>query len=115
MLLMKSRDERFRRDALVPGADHHRRAVGVVRAHVPALVAAHLLEPHPEVGLEVFHEMPQVDVAVGVGKCRGHENCARFFHAMLFFNLNSCVQWTMRRSVSITYFLLPREIAPGGG
>ena len=40
--------------ALVARTDHDRRAVGVVGAHIHAAVAAHLLEPHPEVGLKIL-------------------------------------------------------------
>ena len=42
------------------GAQHDRRAVGVVGAHVNALVSAQFLKPHPDVGLNVFHHMAQV-------------------------------------------------------
>ena len=77
VLAMDAGDQGFRRDALLLGAQHDRRAVGVVGADVPALVATHLLEAHPDVGLDVFDQMAEVDGAVGVRKCGGDENLAR--------------------------------------
>ncbi len=44
-------DDRLWRDAFLTRADHDRRAVRIVGTDVNALVAAHLLEPHPEVSL----------------------------------------------------------------
>ena len=65
---VRARDEVLGRDSLLAGADHHGRAVRVVRADVDALVPAQLLEAHPEVGLDVFHQVPEVDVTVRVRK-----------------------------------------------
>jgi hypothetical protein len=66
------------------GAQHDRRAVGVVGADVMAFVAAQLLEAHPDVGLDVFDQMPEVDRAVGVGQGAGDQDlpaiCAAVGH-----------------------------------
>ena len=51
-----------------------RRAVRVVGTHVDAAVADQLLEPHPDVGLDVLEQIPDVDVAVGVGQGGSDEN-----------------------------------------
>ena len=67
-------DELLGRDALLRGTQHHRRAVGVVGANVMALVVTELLESHPDVGLDVFHQMPEMDRAVGVGQGAGDED-----------------------------------------
>ena len=69
-------DQGFRRDAFLFCAQHDRRAVGVVGAHVAAVVAAHLLEAHPDIGLDVFDQMAEVDAAVGVGQGGGDEDLA---------------------------------------
>jgi hypothetical protein len=74
VLAVDPRDELFRRDALLVGAQHDRRAVRVVGAHVMHLVALHLLEAHPDVGLDVLHEVAKVDAAVGVRQRRGNED-----------------------------------------
>ena len=58
---------------LLPGADHDRRAVGVVGTEVDAAVPAQLLEAHPDVGLEVLDQVADVDVAVGVRQGGGDE------------------------------------------
>ncbi len=59
----------FGRDAFLLGAQHDRRAVGIVGADIMHLVAPHLLEAHPDVGLDVFDQVAEVDAAVGIGKC----------------------------------------------
>ena len=62
--------------ALGPGSDHDRRAMGVVGTEIVSPVASQSLEPDEDVGLDVFDEVAEVDVAVGVGKRRGDENAA---------------------------------------
>ena len=56
-------------------AQHHHGAVGVVRRR-NAPVAAHALVTHPDVGLDVAHQVAEVDVAAGVGQGIGDENGA---------------------------------------
>ena len=73
---MNALDQLLRRDAFLLGAQHDRRAVGVVGADVPAFVAAHLLEAHPDIGLDVLDQMAEVDRAVGVGQGAGNEDLA---------------------------------------
>ena len=65
-------DEVFLGAPLLAGTQHDRRAVGIVGTHVAAFVAAQLLEAHPEVGHQVFHQMADVDVPIGVRQSRGH-------------------------------------------
>jgi hypothetical protein len=38
--------------------------------------ALHALEPHPDVGLDVFHDVADVELAVGVGQGGGDEQLA---------------------------------------
>ena len=45
----------------------------VLGAHEVHLVALHALEPHPDVGLDVLHDVADVERAVGVGQGRGDE------------------------------------------
>ena len=56
--------------------DHDRRAVGVVGADKVHLVALHALKAHPHIGLDVFHDVADVEVAVGVGQGGGDEQAA---------------------------------------
>ena len=56
-----------------PGADHDRRAVGVVGADVDAAVPLQLLEADPDVGLQVLDQVADVDRAIGIGQGAGDE------------------------------------------
>jgi hypothetical protein len=76
VLAVHALDELLGREPFLFGAQHDRRAVGVVRAHVVHRVAAHALVAHPDVGLDVAHEVAEVDVAVGVGQGVGDEELA---------------------------------------
>ena len=58
--------------AFLPGTNHDRRAVRIVGANEDALMAAQLLEPDPNVGLDVFDQMADVDVPVRVWQRGGH-------------------------------------------
>ena len=68
--------QRFGGDALFFGGEHDGRAVGVVGAAVVAFVSARFLKAHPNIGLDVFHHVPKVDGAVGIGQRGGDENFA---------------------------------------
>jgi len=74
VLVADALDEFFRLDALGARLEHDRGAVGIVGAHVDAAVPAHALEAHPDVGLDVFHQVAQVDRAVGVGQGAGDQD-----------------------------------------
>ncbi len=64
------------RDAVLARADHDRRAVAVLGADVEAVVAAHALEAHPDVGLHRLDDVAEVQRAVGVGQGAGDEDPA---------------------------------------
>jgi len=77
--------EFLRRDAFLLGRDHDRRAVGVVgademhlapRATQFVTLALHSLEAHPDVGLDVFHHVANMEGSVGVGQGGGDEQLA---------------------------------------
>ena len=68
VLLPDAGDELFRGDPFLLRTQHDRRAMGVVGAAIDAVMAAHLLKAYPDVGLDVFDQMAQVDGAVGVGQ-----------------------------------------------
>ena len=69
-------DQRFLAAPFLASADHDRGAVRVVGAEVEAAVAAQLLKAHPDVGLDVLHQMAQMDVTIGIGQGGGNENLA---------------------------------------
>src|SRR5690554_634430 len=64
------------RDAFPLGTEHNGGAVGIIGANVVASVASHILIAHPDIGLNVFQQMAQVNGAVGVGQCAGNQNIA---------------------------------------
>jgi len=75
-------DQRLGRDPLVLGTQHDGRAVGIVGADIVDLVLAHTLKPYPYIGLDVFHQVPQVDRAVGIGQGAGDQDFSFFCHGV---------------------------------
>ena len=71
-----ARDQLLRRDAFGLGLEHDGRAVRVVGADEMHLVALHALEAHPDVGLDVLHDVADVKRAVGVRQGGGDEEFA---------------------------------------
>ena len=57
--------------------DHDGRAVRIVGADKVHRVALHALKPHPDVGLDVLHDVADVEGAVGVGQGGGDKQLAR--------------------------------------
>jgi len=58
-------------------AYHNWGAVSVIGAKVKTLVSAHFLEADPDIGLEIFDQVPYVYRAVCVRQRRCHHNFAR--------------------------------------
>ena len=79
-------------DAILLGADHDRRSVGIVRTKIATIIALQPLKPNPNVGLDVFNQVSQVNRAVGVGQSGSNED-ATLSHAWFF----GCVVLWMRR------------------
>src|SRR6266705_3085444 len=69
-------DQFLRGNALGLGLEHDRRAVRVVCADEMHDISEHPLEAYPDVGLDVFHDMPDVERAIGVGQSGGDEEFA---------------------------------------
>ena len=63
----------FRRDALGLGLQHDRCAVGIIGPHEQHVLAQHALETHPDVSLDVLHDVADVERSVGVGQGGGDE------------------------------------------
>ena len=83
MLRMAAGDELFRGDALLARTNHDGRAVGVVRADIHALVTAKFLEPCPKIGLQILHQMTEMDIPVRIGECACNYNLPFFRHICL--------------------------------
>ena len=58
------------------GSNHDGCAVGIVSTHKFHIVALHALKAHPNVGLDVFHDVADVKSTVGVGQGSGDEKLA---------------------------------------
>ncbi len=69
-------DELLRRLAGLLGGDHDRCAMRVVGADEMHLVALHAQVAHPDVGLDVLHDVADVQRPVGVRQRGGHEQLA---------------------------------------
>ena len=80
MGLSHVRDQLLLGPALGPGPNHDRRTVGVIGTEVDCLMAAQPLKTGEDVCLDIFDEMPEVDVAVGVGQGRGDQDPAGIGH-----------------------------------
>ena len=68
--------ELLRRFASLFSGNHDRCAVGIIRTHKIDIVALHLVKTHPDIGLDVLHDVPDVEVAVGIGQGGGNEKLA---------------------------------------
>src|SRR4051812_20120492 len=71
-----ARNERFGRDAFSFGLEHDWCAVRVVRADEMHFVPLHPLKPHPDIGLDVLHDVADMERAVGVRQSGGNEDFA---------------------------------------
>ena len=56
------------------GVDHDGGAMGIVATDVEDVVADEFLEADPDIGLDIFDEVADVDGAVGVRQRRGDED-----------------------------------------
>ena len=82
VLLPHACNERLGLDTLGARAQHDRGDMGVDGAHVIAFVPAHLLEAAPDIGLDVFDQVTQVDRAVGIGQGAGDQDLAGVRHGV---------------------------------
>jgi hypothetical protein len=67
------------------GGEHYRRALRIVGADEMHVVTLHALEPHPDIGLDVFHDVPDVKRAIGVWQ-RGRDEQRAARHAAKTFD-----------------------------
>ena len=79
-----ARNELLGRDAFGFGLEHDGRAVRVVGAHEMYFVALHALEPHPDIGLDVLHDVADMERSVRVRQRGGDKQFARHRALPLF-------------------------------
>ena len=80
VLLADLFDQLLWADAALLREQHDRRSVRVVCADVEAVFAAQALVARPDVGLQVFHQVAQMNRPVGVGQGAGDQDAARGGH-----------------------------------
>ena len=69
------RDDLFFATTFSTSPNHDRRAMRVVSTNVQTAVASQLLKAHPNIGLQIFNQMPQVNRSIRVGQCgRGQDS-----------------------------------------
>jgi hypothetical protein len=73
VLLLDLGDEILFAAAFLLGPNHNRRAVRVVGTDVDAPLAAEFSKSHPDVGLQVFDQMPDMNRSIGVRQRGGNQ------------------------------------------
>ena len=66
VLFCRGRDQCFRCNTLLACPQHDGRAVGVIGADIGALLATQALETCPDIRLDIFDHMANVDRAIGI-------------------------------------------------
>jgi len=56
------------------GADHDGGVVGVIGAKIETISTTHFMKTDPDIGLNVFHQMTQMNGTVGVGQSTCDQN-----------------------------------------
>jgi len=69
-------DQALGGDAFPLGTEHNSSTMSIVRTNVVAVLATHFLIAHPDIRLNVFQQMAQVDGAIGVRQGAGNQNIA---------------------------------------
>ena len=69
VLSMRARDKLLGRDTLLARANHNRRTMRIVCAHIDAVVASQFLVSDPKVSLDILHQMSDVNIAICVRQC----------------------------------------------
>src|SRR5690554_344682 len=76
VLVMNTVNQLLRGNAFPIGPEHNSGAMSVVCANVVAVLAAHFLITGPDVRLNVFQQVAQMNGAIGVGQGAGYQNIA---------------------------------------
>src|SRR3989338_748041 len=63
---------------------HNRRAMTIAAANVKTLMTVHLLKSDPNVSLNIFNQMSQMNGAIGIGEAGG-DKYVTFAHRLLTF------------------------------
>jgi hypothetical protein len=69
MSRLRFRNDFFFSTAFGTRSNHDRGAMRIVGTNVQTAIASKFLESHPDIGLQVFNQMPNVDRTIRVGQC----------------------------------------------
>ena len=81
VFFLNTRNQGFRRNAFLFSPQHNRGSVGVVGTDVVTLMPSHLLETGPNIGLDIFDQMPEVNRTIGIGQGAGDQYFSFLRHA----------------------------------
>ena len=56
--------------------------MSIIGADIVTFVPSHFLKAHPDIGLDILHQVAQVNITVGVGQSTGDEDFARLGHGL---------------------------------
>src|SRR5690242_19965741 len=70
------RDKLLRRNACFFCRNHDRCAMCIVSTDKMNLITLHALKPYPDIGLDIFHNVTNVEGAVGVGQGSSNKQLA---------------------------------------
>ena len=97
MLFLIAGNEFLGLDVVVSRSKHDGCSVRVIRTDKVAFVAIHALKSNPNIGLDVFHHVAQMNWPIGIGKCACHQN-----FSLHFDSLEYCAQ-SVRRQFAVCY------------
>ena len=80
MFLLNFYYQLFWSDAIVLGTQHNRCTVGIIGTDKMALVAPHTHCSNPDIALDMFDHMAQMNGSIGVGQGAGH----KYFSVVVF-------------------------------
>lgn len=67
-------DELLRRNTLSLSAEHNGGAMSIIRTHIHTVMPSELLQAHPDIGLDSFHHMAEMNGAIGIGESAGYQD-----------------------------------------
>ena len=89
----------LRRDTFFLRSNHNRGAVRIIGSDKVHLVAAHAFVTNPNIGLNVFHNVPDMKRAVCIGQGGCHENRSLFLCHLFAFLIQRRRQESRRKLI----------------
>ena len=74
MNTVHTRNKLFGRNALLARTNHDGSAMRIVSTNIHTIIAAQLLEPDPKIGLQIFDQVPKMNIPVCIGERARNDN-----------------------------------------